>query len=124
MKSKKTIFVLIILITLFGCGQTSNTHKIDKTIKNNTGIKVVTETENIKSTETKNELTEAAKKKQIQNEKRIDSLRLDFALKNAFKMAKTNFKLKKFAKEYEIQPDDSSYKIRIEILIDNLSMLS
>jgi len=50
----------------------------------------------------------------------IDSLRLDFAFKDAFKTAEKRFNDADFKKEYEIQPDDSSYSIHVEIQIADL----
>jgi hypothetical protein len=50
----------------------------------------------------------------------VDSLRLDYALKDAFKNAKTAFKMDYFSKKYEIIPDDSSYAINVDITIGRL----
>jgi hypothetical protein len=50
----------------------------------------------------------------------LDSVRLDFAFKDAFKIAKKRFNDIEFKKEYEVQPDDSSYSIHVEIQIADL----
>jgi hypothetical protein len=50
----------------------------------------------------------------------VDSFRLDFALKDAFKNAKTAFNMDYFSKKYMIFPDDSSYAINVDITIGRL----
>jgi hypothetical protein len=68
----------------------------------------------------KNELTKEQRQKQDEENNRIDSLHLDIALNHAFKIAQREFKNENFKKEYEIQPDDSSFIIKVEILIGSL----
>ncbi len=92
-----------------GCGQTANQDGNS-----------ITKNDSIPKTTSKNELTKEERQKQIEEDNRIDSLRLNIALKDAFKIAQTEFKTDNFKKEYEIQPDDSSYTIKIEILIGRL----
>lgn len=109
MKTTTNILTFIILTIILGCGQTAN--------KN---MESYVQTDSIKSIETRKQLTKEERQKQIEQEGRIDSLRLDIALKDAFKIAQTEFKSDNFTKQYELQPDDSSYIINIEILIGRL----
>ena len=69
---------------------------------------------------TEKQLTKEERQKQIKEENRIDSLRLDLALKDAFKIAQKEFRTDNFTKQYELQPDDSSYVINIEIVIGSI----
>lgn len=94
-----------------GCGQTASQNE-----------KVIIENNSIQAIHSKKELTKKEKQRQIEKEKenRIDSLRLDKSLKNALKIAQTAFRKNTFTKQYEFQPDDSSYTINIEILIGRL----
>lgn len=101
------ILTFVILTIIFGCGKTANQDA--NSFANN---------DSIPKTISKNDLTK--EKRQIEEDDRIDSLRLDIALKDAFKIAQTEFKTDNFKKEYEIQPDDSSFIIKIEILVGNL----
>lgn len=109
MKTTIIIIALIILTIIFGCGQTAN-----QDINSNT------QNDSIPKTPSKNHITKEERQKQIEGENKIDSLRLDIALNDAFKVAQTEFKADNFKKEYEIQPDDSSYVIKVEILIGRL----
>jgi len=109
MKTTTNILTLVILTIIFGCGQTANQD-----------VNSITQNDSIPKTPTKNDLTKEERQKQIEEENRNDSLRLDIALKDAFKVAQTEFKTDNFKKEYEIQPDDSSYIIKIEIEIGRL----
>ncbi len=70
--------------------------------------------------QTKIQVTKEAKKPPIAAENKTDSIRLDIALKDAFKTAETALKTDEFTKQYELQPDDSSYVIKIDILIGTL----
>jgi hypothetical protein len=103
------LFTLTILTLLFGCGQSTYQDRemqaVNDSLQNN-GLK--------------KELTKEERKKLIEEENKIDSLRLDVALKDAFKTAEAAFKVENFTKQYEFQPDDSSYAIHIEILIGKL----
>lgn len=109
MKTTTNILTLVILTIIFGCGQTANQD-----------VNSLTQNDSIPKTPSKNELTKEERQKQFEEENRIDSIRLDIALKDAFKVAQTEFKTDNFKKEYEIQPDDSSYIIKIEIEIGRL----
>lgn len=109
MKTTTNILTLVILTIIFGCGQTANQD-----------VNSITQNDSILKTPSKNDLTKEERQKQIEEDNRIDSLRLDIALKDAFKVAQAEFKTDNFKKEYEIQPDDSSYIIKIEIEIGRL----
>jgi len=109
MKTTTNILTLVILTIIFGCGQTANQD-----------VNSITQNDSIPKTPSKIDLTKEERQKQIEEENRIDSIRLDIALKDAFKVAQTEFKTDNFKKEYEIQPDDSSYIIKIEIEIGRL----
>lgn len=109
MKTTTNILTFVILTIILGCGQTANQDKVS-----------YVQTDSIKSIDTEKQLTKEEKQKQIEEENRIDSLRLDIALKDAFKIAQKEFKTDNFTKQYELQPDDSSYIIHIEIEIGRL----
>ena len=109
MKTTANILTFVILTLILGCGQTSNQDKVS-----------CVQTDSIKSIDTEKQLTKEERHKQIEEENRIDSLRLDIALKDAFKIAQTEFETDNFTKQYELQPDDSSYIINIEIEIGRL----
>jgi hypothetical protein len=98
------------LAIVLGCGQTTTQDK--KTRIENDSIQTTTVPEK--------ELTKEEKQRQIEEENKIDNLRLDIALNDAFKIATTKFKTHNFTKQYELQPDDSSYSINIEIIIGRL----
>jgi hypothetical protein len=92
------------------CGQTLNQDKnfhtqIDSINTNNT---------------TEKQLTKEETQKQIEEENSIDSLRLNAGLEDAFKIAQTAFKMERFTKQYEYLPDDSSFLIKIDIIIGRL----
>ena len=109
MKTTTNILILVIMSFLLACGQTANQDK-------ESNIQI----DSIKSIDTEKQLTKEERQKQIEEENRIDSLRLDIALKDAFKISQTEFKSENFTKQYELQPDDSSYTIHIEIEIGRL----
>jgi hypothetical protein len=109
MKTTTNIVTLIILTILWGCGQTASQDK-SSIVKN----------DSIQTTGLEKEPTKEEKQRIIDEEIRIDSLRLDNALKNAFKIAHLAFKTENFTKQYEFHPDDSSYAIKIEVLIGRL----
>lgn len=109
MKTTANILTFVILTLILGCGQTSNQDKVS-----------YVQTDSNKSINTQKQLTKEEKQKQIDEENRIDSLRLDIALNDAFKIAQKEFKADNFTKQYELQPDDSSYTIHIEIEIGRL----
>jgi hypothetical protein len=101
--------ILAILTILLACGQNANQEK-------KTNIK----SDTIQATTKEKELTEEERKKQKEEENRIDSLRLDIALKDAFKIAQPAFKTDTFKRQYELTLEDSSYNISIEIIIGRL----
>ena len=51
---------------------------------------------------------------------RIDSLRLDNVMKDVMKLAKANMQTDHFFKQYETQPDDSSYVVTVNLTIGHL----
>lgn len=109
MKTTANILTFVILTLILGCGQAANQDK-----------ESYIQTDSIKSIDTEKQLTKEEKQKQIEEENRIDSLRLDIALKDAFKIAQKEFRTDNFTKQYELQPDDSSYIINIEIVIGSI----
>lgn len=109
MKTTTNILTLTILTILLACGQTANQDR-----------KTHTKSDSVQTSDIEKKITKEERQKQIEEETRIDSLRLDIALKDAFKIAQTAFKTDNYNKQYELQPDDSSYTINIEILIGRL----
>lgn len=75
----------------------------------------------INNTESNKEKKQQTKEEsQICEEDKSDSLRCDIALKDALNTARAAFKSERFAKQYELQPDDSSFVVKIEIIIGKL----
>ncbi len=110
MKTSTNILTFVILTIILGYGQIANQDK-----------ESYLQTDSIKSIDTEKQLTKEEKQKQEEEEEnRIDSLRLDIAFKDAFKIAQTELNTDNFTRQYELQPDDSSYSIRIEIVIGRL----
>jgi len=109
MKTTTNILTLTILTILLACGQTANQD-----------MKTDAKSDSVQTSDIEKKLTKEERQKQIEEESRIDSLRLDIALKDAFKIAQAAFKTDNYNKQYELQPDDSSYTINIEILIGRL----
>lgn len=108
MKAALNIFKLMILTFLWACGQTKQDGKS------------YLKSDSILPNKIEKQITKEEKQKQIEEENRIDSFRIEMALKDAFKIAQTAFKSEDFNKQYEFQPDDSSYTINIEIVIGRL----
>src|SRR5688572_29725128 len=98
------MLTLVTAIFIFACGQSS---------KQRTDLPKQDSLENRR-------LTKEEKARQVEAEHKRDSLRLEFALNNAFNIVKENLTTEHFNKEYELQPDDSSYTISIEITIADL----
>jgi hypothetical protein len=98
--------IFSILVILASCGEASNQDG-----------KAHVQNDSLRKTTTNIELTMDERRKHIEEENRIDSIRFDIALKDALKIAIPAFKSNSFKRQYEIQPDDSSYAINIEILI-------
>lgn len=109
MKWSTKFLELTILLILIGCVQTSEQDK-----------KMHTTRGPIQTDTTRINLPKEERQKQREEESRIDSLRLDSALRNAFKIARPAFKGDNLTKYFELQPDDSSYTIAIDIVIGNL----
>jgi hypothetical protein len=81
MNATKNISTLVILVFLLACGQTETQNLTTQANYDNT-LKI----------DTLKQLTGEEKQKQIREAERIDSLRLDTALKDAFKIAEAEFK--------------------------------
>ncbi len=109
MNTIKCTLILMILAILLSCDNTANQVK-----------KSIVEHKSIPSSKSKEDLSSEDKRRQIEQEIKIDSLRLEIAMNDAFKIAKKAFKRDNFKKKYELQPDDSSFSIHIEISIGNL----
>jgi hypothetical protein len=60
------------------------------------------------------------KERQRDAKNKRDSLRLESALNDALRIAGDNLEAKSFNKEYELQPDDSSYSINVQIIVGDL----
>ncbi|NOS92914.1 MAG: hypothetical protein HOP30_13400 [Cyclobacteriaceae bacterium] len=109
MKTETNILKFVILTIIIGCGQTAN--QDGNSTYNN---------DSIPNTTPKNELTKEERQIQIEEDNRMDRIRLDIALKDAFKISQKEFKTDNFTKQYELQPDDSSYTIHMDIEIGRL----
>jgi hypothetical protein len=109
MKVTTNVFALVIVTLLMACEQNASDNE-------QTNIQSDTTSTN----DTEKRFAKKKRQNQLAKDGRIDSLRLDIALKNAFKIAETAFGTGNFTKQYELHPDDSSYAINIEILIGKL----
>jgi len=106
MKTMISWIILLIFSFLLACGQTAIQDK-----------KTNTKNDSIQTAKTEKQLTKEERRRQIERENRIDSLRFELALKDALKIAQKAFKTENYTKQYEFYPDDSSYAINIEIAI-------
>lgn len=107
MKKKLYILTLGLLILLLSCG--SRDEKKNVTVVKNDTLKTKFEQKEKKRLE---------KIKKNEEEKKIDSLRLDKVLIDALKIATQNISEEKFQKEYEITVDNL-YNVQVEIILDN-----
>ncbi len=107
--TRKSILIFLSATLLFSCVQTTNQDKNSHT-----------QIDRINKNDAEKQLIKEDRQKQIEKENVIDSLRIDLALKDAFKIAQIAFNENEFYKKYEFQPDDSSYQIKIEIVIGKL----
>jgi hypothetical protein len=105
--TKLLIFATMML--LLACGQSGDQ-----------GVGTNTQKDTTLSGERKKQLTKDERQRSTIEDKRIDSLRLGFALQHAFNIAEAAFGTNNFSKQYELQPDDSSYIINVEILVGKL----
>ena len=81
---------------------------------------MVTDDDSLQNSNSKKTLTSKEKRRARDEKNRVDSIRLNLALKDAFEISKAASQNDDFAKEYEFQPDDSPYTINIEIVIGHL----
>ncbi|MEJ1238435.1 hypothetical protein WBG78_09910 [Chryseolinea sp. T2] len=102
---KANIFSLMIMITLLACGPSSSDDR-------RTDI----QSDSIQASG----ITKQPKQREVKREESIDSIRLDFALNDAFRIAQAELSSDHFTKQYELLPDDSSFTIGIEISISKL----
>ncbi len=112
MKTILPILTIVITLLIFACGQQSE--------RGNDSIVLVNSTETViaDSIETvidKKEEERLEKRKQIDEQNRIDSLRLDEVLKDALKIAKQNIGKNKFIKKYEVFPDSNPVSVEINL---------
>lgn len=108
---KKNIINIIaigILATLFSCRQAENQHG-----------KIPTKSDNVQKGKTEKQITKEEMQKQIEEQNKIDSLRLNSALEDALSIAQTAFKADSFTKKYEFN-DHQGEVINIEIVIGRL----
>lgn len=109
MNAITNILTLLTAIFLLACGKTANQEE-----------RMHIEVDSIQTIHIEKQLTKEERQKRKEEEYRIDSLRLDAALKDALKVVQTAFRTKEFTKQYEFQADDSSYAISIEIVMGRL----
>ncbi|WP_196889861.1 hypothetical protein [Aureivirga sp. CE67] len=121
MKIINIILISIVVGLLYSCGQTVKESDTNIKVKNDVDNSLIdTKKSTPQRIESEKKLTKEERKKQIEEEENIDSLSLDFALKDAFKIAKKEFQNDNFIKEYEIQSYDNSFSIYIEIEISDV----
>jgi hypothetical protein len=108
MKGTPNLYTLVIMTLLLACGQPANKDR-ERNIQNTTH-----------PSDTEKHLMKKGRERRINEDGIIDSLRLDVALKDAFKIAEKAFGTNNFTRQYELQPDNSSYTINIEILVGKL----
>lgn len=104
MKTKLNISsIVVIILILFSCGQSNEKKK-----------KSVVKKDSVPITFSQKEKERLAKRKEIEEQERIDSLRFDQILNDALKIATQNISKNKFQKNYKITPE-----IDVKINMDN-----
>ncbi len=122
MKINKNILTLLIFALFLSCVETEKQNEKELSLKTDS-IQVSAKqntSEDTQITETGIKLTKEESRKQIKERNRIDSIRFDKAIRDAFRIAKMKFDKDSFTKKYEFYPDDSSYVIHIEILLGEI----
>lgn len=104
---KKILYILTLTVfaTLISCRQTNSKNEIP-----------LVKTDTLLATINNKEQDRLKKRKQIEEQEHIDSLRLNKVLQNALKIANQNVSKNKFVEKYDISPD--SIPISVEINID------
>lgn len=109
MKTAAKILTIGFVLVFCACGYVGTNKK-----------SITTDDDSLQNAKLKKSLISKEKKKASEEKDRVDSLRLNLALEDAFKISKDVFQNNDFIKEYEFHPDDSSYTINIEIIIGHL----
>ena len=112
MKTTLRLLTFAILIAFCSCRQNSVNEQAVTHAK-----------DNILSKSTK-EIPKEERQKQIEEENRADSVRLNKLLKEALLVARKNLQFNNFTKKYEVTPDDSSQNFTIDITIGHLFSLN
>jgi hypothetical protein len=105
MKTILHILTIGLIALFYACGQSNE--------KTNNSIVLA---DSSKTDLEKREKVRLEKRKQIEEQDRIDSLRLDKVLKDALKIATRNIGKDKFQEKYEVMPD--SIPVSVEISLD------
>ena len=116
MKIIDTILILIAVTLLTSCEKKAKESVSDKLENNNVATSTI---ENIKllsqKDEQKKKLTKEERRKQIDEQNRIDSLRLNKVLEDALKVANKNIGKNKFKKTYEVSPDSIPVNVQLNL---------
>lgn len=103
MKTIQYILTLGLLVWLFSCGQQNDTKKTSA-VRDTLQINL-----------DKKERKRLEKRKEIEEQNKIDSINLDKILQDAIKIAEQNKDLNRFKKEYVETMPDSSYQVTVSI---------
>ncbi len=101
------ILTIVLSTLLFSCGQQKNDKK-----------KTLSVTDTLQTNLDKKEKERLAKRKEIEEQNKTDSLNLDKFLNNAIKIANQNIDLDRFKKEYVETMPDSSYQVEVSVRSD------
>ena len=105
MKTILYILTLAVFATLISCRQTNSKNEIP-----------LVRTDTLQTTIDKKEQERLQRRRKIEEQDYIDSLRLDKVLQNALKIANQNISKNKFVEKYDVLPD--SIPISVEINLD------
>lgn len=100
------ILTLTLSTLLFSCGQQNETKK------------TLSVTDTLQTNLSKKQKERLEKRKEIEEENKIDSINLAIFLKNAIKIAEQNIDLDRFNKEYVETMPDSSYQVEVRVRSD------
>jgi hypothetical protein len=107
MKKTTTILLIGLNLFVFSCGKPNNKETIAKTVK-----------ETIQTNFNIEEQKRLERRKQIEEEERIDSVRLSKVLDKAIEISYQNINERNFSKEFETMPD-SDYRVTTKLNIGN-----
>lgn len=112
------IFSFIILFSLFGCTDTAKQKQPVSSI--DTSLQQVKKTDTLSRTKVLSEEERKLRRKEYEEQERVDSTRLSQVLKTALAYANRNKGKASFQHEFEMAPDDSSLNVTTKMAFGHL----